>query len=60
VAPTGRLIRNIDIAYKLDINPRAVRARFVVRVVSTGRVGTVDTALQQIVVPPLPPAAPAP
>jgi hypothetical protein len=58
VAPSGRLIRNIDIAYKLGINPRAVRARFVVRVMSTGRVGTVDTALQQIVVPPLPPEAP--
>jgi hypothetical protein len=60
VTPTGRLIRNIDIAYKLDFNPRAVRARFVVRVMSTDRVGTVDTALQQIVVPPLPAAAPAP
>jgi hypothetical protein len=54
VVPTGTLIRNIDIAYKLDINPRAVRARFVVRVMSTGRVGTVDTALKPIVVPPLP------
>jgi hypothetical protein len=58
VAPTGTLIRNIDIAYKLDINPRAVRARFVVRVISTGRVGTAETALKPIVVPPLPPAAP--
>ena len=58
VAPTGRLIRNIDIAYKLDINPRAVRARFVVRVTSTGRVGTAETVLKPIVVPPLPPAAP--
>lgn len=60
VAPTGRLMRNLDYAYKLDFNPRAVRVRFVVRVTSTGRVGTVDTALQQIVVPPLPPATPAP
>ena len=60
VAPSGRLMRNIDIAYKIEFNPRAVRARFAVRVVSTGRVGTVDTALQQIVVPPLPPATPAP
>ena len=58
VAPTGRLIRNIDIAYKLDINPRAVRVRFVVRVTSTGRVGTAETVLKPIVVPPLPPAAP--
>ncbi len=58
VAPTGTLIRNIDIAYKLDINPKAVRARFVVRVTSTGRVGTAETVLKPIVVPPLPPAAP--
>jgi len=58
VAPTGALIRNIDIAYKLDINPKAVRARFVVRVTSTGRVGTAETVLKPIVVPPLPPAAP--
>jgi hypothetical protein len=58
VAPTGMLIRNIDFAYKLDINPRAVRARFVVRVTSTGRVGTAETVLKPIVVPPLPPAAP--
>jgi hypothetical protein len=58
VAPTGTLIRNIDIAYKLDINPKAVRARFVVRVTSTGRFGTAETVLKPIVVPPLPPAAP--
>jgi len=58
--PTGRLIRNIDFPYKLDFNPRAVRARFVVRVTSTGRVGSVETALQQIIVPPLPPAPATP
>jgi hypothetical protein len=58
VAPTGTLIRNIDIAYKLEVNPRAVRARFVVRVMSTGKVGTAETVLKPIVVPPLPPAAP--
>jgi hypothetical protein len=58
VAPTGTLIRNIDIAYKLDINPRAVRARFAVRVTSTGRVGTAETVLKPIVVPPLPPTTP--
>jgi hypothetical protein len=55
VPPTGRLIRNIDIAYKLDIDPRAVRARFEVRVTSTGRVGAAETVLKPIVVPPLPP-----
>jgi hypothetical protein len=58
VAPTGTLIRNIDIAYKLEVNPRAVRARFVVRVTSTGKVGTAETVLKPIVVPPLPPVAP--
>jgi hypothetical protein len=55
VPPTGRLIRNIEIAYKLDIDPRAVRARFVVRVTSTGRVGEAETVLKPIIVPPLPP-----
>src|ERR1700678_814827 len=48
VAPTGTLIRNIDIAYKLDINPKAVRARFAVRVTSTGKVGTAETVLKPI------------
>jgi VWFA-related protein len=47
VVPTGRLLRNVDVAYKIDPNPKAVRARFVVRVTSTGRIGTADTELGQ-------------
>ena len=59
VPPTGRLIRNLDIAYKIDHNPKAVRARFVVRVTSTGRIGTADAVLgQQAAGPPATPAAP--
>jgi VWFA-related protein len=49
VAPTGRLDRPLDIAYKIDHDPKAVRARFVVRVVATSRMGTVDATLGQSV-----------
>jgi hypothetical protein len=45
VPPTGRLLRNIDVNYKLDQNPKAVRARFVVRVTASGRIGTADAVL---------------
>lgn len=45
VAPTGRLERAIDFNVTLKHDPQAVRARFVVRVASTGRIGTADTAL---------------
>ena len=58
VAPTGRLERSIDFNVKLQHNPKAVRARFVVRVASTGRIGTADTALdpnrQAVVATPAP------
>ncbi len=47
VAPTGRLERDLDIDYKMVHDPKAVRARFVVRVTATGRIGTADTALGQ-------------
>jgi VWFA-related protein len=47
VAPTGRLLRNLDLNYKVEHNPKAVRARFVVRVTSSGRIGTADTVLGQ-------------
>jgi len=61
VPPTGRLIRNLDVAYKLDHNPKAVRARFVVRVTSTGRIGTADAVLgQQAAAAPAPATAPTP
>ena len=45
VPPTGRLERSLNIITKLDHDPKAVRARFVVRVTASGRIGTVDTAL---------------
>ena len=57
VPPTGRLIRDIDIKNTLDHNPKAVRARFVVRVSASGRIGTADADLVQ---PPPMAAAPAP
>lgn len=42
VRASGQLDRPIDIAYKLGPDPKAVRARFVVRVEATGRLGTAD------------------
>jgi VWFA-related protein len=51
VAPTGRLERSLDINYKMDHDPKAVRARFVVRVAATGRIGTADTTLGQQAAP---------
>jgi VWFA-related protein len=45
IPPTGPLDRNLNIVYKVDPNPKAVRARFVVRVSATGRVGTADVDL---------------
>jgi VWFA-related protein len=52
VAPTGRLERSLDVVFNLDHDPKAVRARFVVRVTATGRIGTADATLGQ------PPASP--
>ncbi len=57
VAPTGRLERAIEIMYKVDHTPKAVRARFVVRIGPTGRVGTADTLLGEALTSA---AAPAP
>jgi len=45
VAPTGRLLRDLNIACKVDRNPKAVRARFSIRVSATGRIGTADATL---------------
>ncbi|MGI4756265.1 MAG: VWA domain-containing protein [Janthinobacterium lividum] len=45
VAPTGPLKRDLNIHFLLDHDPKAVRARFVVRVSATGRIGTADAAL---------------
>jgi VWFA-related protein len=47
VPANGRLDRAIDINYKVDADPKAARARFVVRVSSTGRIGTADATLGQ-------------
>jgi len=47
VPPTGRLRRNINIPCKIDLNPKAVRVRFTVRVSATGRIGTADLTLGQ-------------
>ena len=45
VPATGRLERPLAIEYQLDQNPKAVRARFVVRNTQTGRMGTADVDL---------------
>ncbi len=45
VAPTGRLDRSINVEYRLAADPKAVRARFVVRVDATGRMGSADLDL---------------
>ncbi len=45
VAPTGRLERAVDVKYHLVHNPKAVRARFTVRVTASGRIGAVDATL---------------
>ncbi len=43
--PTGRLERALAIQTKVEHDPRAVRARFVVRVTASGRIGTADADL---------------
>lgn len=45
VPPTGRLERSLDLHYVLTPDPKAVRARFVVRVDASGRIGTADAVL---------------
>jgi VWFA-related protein len=57
VAPTGRLERPLNIHFVLDHDPKATRARFVIRVTASGRIGTADAILGQT---PAKPAAPAP
>ncbi len=46
VPPTGRLERDLNLVQKIDPDPKAVRARFVVRVAATGRIGTADATLK--------------
>ena len=45
VAPTGRLERAVTVDCLVPPDPKAVRARFVVRVDATGRMGTADVDL---------------
>ncbi len=45
VAPTGRIERGADLPVKIDADAKAVRARVVVRVTATGRIGTQDVSL---------------
>ncbi len=47
VAPTGPLKRDVNLKFALEHDPKAVRARFVVRVSATGRIGTADATLNQ-------------
>ena len=46
VSPRGRIEVPVVVPIKLDHNPKAIRVRFVVRVVQTGREGTADATLQ--------------
>ena len=45
VPPTGPLKRDLNLKFPLEHDPKAVRARFVVRVSATGRIGTADAKL---------------
>ena len=47
VPPTGMLDRSLAVEYQIAPDPKAVRARFVVRVDATGRMGTADADLTQ-------------
>ncbi len=45
VAPTGRIEMGTELPVKIDHDPKGVRARVVVRVTATGRIGTQDVSL---------------
>jgi len=46
VPPTGRIERNVNLQLKLEPDEKAVRARIVVRVAASGRIGTADLTLK--------------
>src|SRR6185503_16242374 len=46
VPDVGPLDRGLDIKYHVLSNPKAVRARFTVRVTASGRIGTQDAQVQ--------------
>ena len=48
VPPTGRLDRGVNIEFHVKPQAKAVRARFTVRVTSSGRIGTVDAPLAAV------------
>lgn len=50
VPPTGRIERPVEVPFQIDHDPKAVRARVVVRVTQTGRLGTAELALGQAAV----------
>ncbi len=58
VAPTGRIDHGLSLVYKIDHDPKAIRARFVVRITSSGRIGTADATLDQAHATNLTPPAP--
>ena len=45
VPPTGRFEQGLNFPIKIDMNPKAVRGRSVVRMAPTGRLGTADIDL---------------
>lgn len=45
VPPTGRMLMDMNMPQKIAYNPKAVRARFTVRVDASGRIGTADLPL---------------
>ena len=47
VPPTGRINLPVTVPYQLAADPKAARARFVVRVDATGRMGSADADLTQ-------------
>ncbi len=49
--PVGPIDHALSLKFALDHDPKAVRARFVVRVSATGRIGTADAAMNK---PPAP------
>ena len=55
--PVGRLDNPLAMEYQVTPDKKAVRARFLVRVEATGRMGTADADLT---LPPPPPSVPAP
>jgi len=57
-APTGRIELPVNLPYKLEHDPKAVRARVVVRMAGSGRIGTAD--LDLLAPWPAPPAVAAP